>query len=624
MGSELPPLRPTIRIAVASGKGGTGKTTIATNLAFAVAQNRPGVTYVDCDVEEPNGHLFLAPSILRTHPVSISVPEIDAQKCNLCGACTRACRYSALVALPQEILRFPKLCHGCGGCLLACPQGAIRETPRVTGCVEEGEAGGLRFLQGVLDVGEAMAPPVVRNTIEMTRNDSIVIIDSPPGTSCPVIESVRTADAVLLVTEPTPFGLNDLRLAVQMVRSLGIPCGVVLNRAEGSKDDPVSEFCATEQVPLLLRIKEERRIAHCGSEGNLIVAVLPEYSSIFLELFERLQELVGKAPGKAVPLDSEWNSQATAAAPLPSTLLGLGRKRQVDELVVVSGKGGTGKTSITASFFALSGEAVLTDCDVDAADLHLLFEPSRERCWDFSSGQIAFADTIACVDSGTCRLNCRFEAIQPGPVIDPIACEGCGVCVDHCSASALTMRSVKNGQWFVSQTRHGPMIHGQLGIAQENSGKLVSLLRREARAVSGQTHRSLVISDGSPGIGCPVIASITGATFVLIVTEPTVSGLHDLERIWSLCRQFQVKAGVCINKCDINESLSAHIEERARQWSVPFLGRVRYDSAVTTAQLQSRAVVELPPSLAASDIRALWKNVQEHLTPCSSQQATTQ
>jgi MinD superfamily P-loop ATPase len=198
-----------LRIAIASGKGGTGKTTIATNLAVVLAKAGVRTTYVDCDVEEPNGHLFLKPVILSTRQVSIPVPAVDESRCTFCGACGKACRYSAIVALPAKVLTFAKLCHGCGGCTLACTEGAIREVPRVTGVVEQGVAGQVTFLQGKLDVGEAMSPPVIRAVLAAAPTEGTVVIDAPPGTSCPVIASVKSADVVLLVTEPTPFGLKS-------------------------------------------------------------------------------------------------------------------------------------------------------------------------------------------------------------------------------------------------------------------------------------------------------------------------------------------------------------------------------------------------------------------------------
>ncbi|MBN2491944.1 MAG: ATP-binding protein [Planctomycetes bacterium] len=291
------------------------------------------------------------------------------------------------------------------------------------------------------------------------------------------------------------------------------------------------------------------------------------------------------------------------------------------ELVVISGKGGTGKTSLVASFFALAERATVADCDVDAADLHLVLGPVVERRWLFSGGDLARIDAARCADCGACAAYCRFDAIHPAGAgdseayeIDPIACEGCGVCAQVCPEKAATLVPVVNGEWFVSQTRHGPMVHARLGIAQENSGKLVSLVRREARALAHTRGCTLLISDGSPGIGCPVIASIAGAHLVAVVTEPTLSGLHDLERVAELCRQFQVKTGVCINKADLNPEVAAAIEAEAARRGLPVWGRIRYDESVTAAQVRQLAVVEHGDGPASSDIRALWERVRDAVT----------
>jgi len=604
-----------LRIAVASGKGGTGKTTIATNLAVVLAESGARTAYVDCDVEEPNGHLFLKPTIQTTCPVSIPVPEIDQTRCNLCGDCGRVCRYSAILALPQKVLTFPKLCHGCGGCTLACAPGAIREVLRVTGVVQEGRAGQMTFLQGKLNVGEAMAPPVIRAVLAAAPTEGTTVIDAPPGTSCPVIVSVKTADVVLLVTEPTPFGLNDLKLAVEMVRELGVRFGVAVNRT-GTGDRAVFEYCTSERIPVLLEIPNERRIAHAYSRGELCVDAMPELKPLFAELYEKLHALAQtEVPSPArrfAPV-----AEPTGQDRLPSVLTQLKKKRELGELVVISGKGGTGKTSIVASFIALAERVSVADCDVDAADLHLVLGPTVRRRWPFSGGSTAVIDPGTCTGCGECVRRCRFDAIrEPSPEastsyqIDAISCEGCGVCVDVCPTHAATMVSTTNGEWFVSHTRHGPMVHARLGIAQENSGKLVSLVRREAEAVAQSDQRELLICDGAPGIGCPVIASISGARMVLVVTEPTLSGLHDLQRVAELCQQFGLKTGICINKADINPEVAAEIEADAARRGMPLFGSIRYDDSVATAQVRHRAVVEIGDSPAAADIRVLWKRIQ--------------
>ncbi|HPC85774.1 MAG TPA: ATP-binding protein [Smithellaceae bacterium] len=285
------------------------------------------------------------------------------------------------------------------------------------------------------------------------------------------------------------------------------------------------------------------------------------------------------------------------------------------ELVIISGKGGTGKTSVAASLAVLAGHPVICDCDVDAADLHLVLEPEIREEHEFRSGHEAIIRQIDCTGCGICRDLCRFGAIRIKKegidkllVVDPVSCEGCGVCVQFCPEKAIDFPESLCGKWFVSKTRLGPMVHARLGVAAENSGKLVSTVRQEARRLAEKDGYDWVIVDGPPGIGCPVIASITGASQVLAVTEPTVSGEHDLERVLGLARHFQIPAAVCVNKWDINPDMTERIEEKARSAGASIAGRIRYDSAVTRAQLLQKTVVETDAA-SASDIRGIWKNI---------------
>jgi MinD superfamily P-loop ATPase len=327
------------------------------------------------------------------------------------------------------------------------------------------------------------------------------------------------------------------------------------------------------------------------------------------------------------------------------------------ELVVISGKGGTGKTSVVAAFASLARSKVLADCDVDAADLHLILQPEHRSRHEFRSGYEAVIRPETCIGCGVCLANCRFGAVRQMSgcdiawvfhsgrgkcddcdfctrscplksadmikamedacgglektefTIDPISCEGCGVCVDTCPAKAIDFPERLSGEWFISDTRHGPMVHARLGIAAENSGKLVSLVRQQARQLAADEHMNLILVDGPPGIGCPVIATLTGTSLALIVTEPTLSGQHDLRRVAELARHFRVPAAVCVNKWDLNPAMSEAIEKEASEEGITPAGRIRYDRAVTAAQVAGKNVLEYPNSGAAEDITNLWAKV---------------
>jgi MinD superfamily P-loop ATPase len=289
------------------------------------------------------------------------------------------------------------------------------------------------------------------------------------------------------------------------------------------------------------------------------------------------------------------------------------------ELVVISGKGGTGKTSIVAAFASLAKNAVLADCDVDAADLHLVLEPKIKQTKDFSGGKQASIITEKCTGCGICRDMCRFDAIDLNGegnnsvdrtfTVDPVSCEGCKVCVEFCPVDAIEFNDHINGQWFVSDTRFGPMIHAKLGIAEENSGKLVTLIRKEAKKIAQEQKKDLLIVDGSPGIGCPVIASITAADLVLVVTEPTLSGKHDLDRVSRLTANFGIETLVCINKADVNPQITDQISEEAQTRGLKVVGKIAYNEAFTKAQMIKASVVEYTGGAITEQIRAMWRQV---------------
>ncbi|MBM4310958.1 MAG: (4Fe-4S)-binding protein [Deltaproteobacteria bacterium] len=280
------------------------------------------------------------------------------------------------------------------------------------------------------------------------------------------------------------------------------------------------------------------------------------------------------------------------------------------QITVISGKGGTGKTSIIAALSSLADTAVLADCDVDAADLHIILNPDVQRAEEFSGGRVAVIRKSQCTQCGACRELCRFDAIGGSLAIDPIACEGCGVCAAFCPEKAITMMPKLSGHWFVSETRNGPMVHARLGIAEDNSGKLVSQVRNEAKQLAEARGLDFVIVDGPPGIGCPVIAAIAGVDLVLVVTEPTLSGLHDLERVLATAGHFNIPAAVCVNKFDINPRNTTAIEDLCSRQSVPVVARIPYDRSVVAALLQKQTVLEHEACAAVADeIRQMWGRI---------------
>jgi len=604
-----------MEIAISSGKGGTGKTFIATNLAVTLAEMGEQVTYLDCDVEEPNGHLFLKPRIDRQEDVAILSPVgVDEDKCVLCGKCAEACHYNAIAVIKDKILFFRELCHACGACKIVCPEDAIIEKDRKIGVLKHGKSSTIDFHYALLETAEGgMSPRLVKRVRSCTR-EGINILDSSPGTACPVVETVKDVDLCVLVTDPTPFGLNDLKMAVNMAREVVQEPVVLVNRAE-YHDENLKEYCRSEKLEIIGEIPDDRNVAEVYSVGNIVVEKLPQYRKQFEEIALKIMNLARRERivQKSQEKEERKTKKEIEKAALP-TVPGGKRPR---ELVIISGKGGTGKTSIAACFAALAGKTVIADCDVDAADLHLVLNPKIRYRGDFIGGVIAKIDQDKCTGCGKCKEACRFSAIKEEVsnnkrrfFIDDLACEGCGVCFLVCEDEAVIVRDAVNGEWFISETKYGPMSHAKLGIAQENSGRLVTLVRNNEVQLAQDIKKYEAVVDGSPGTGCPVIASLTGAAFALIVTEPTVSGLHDLDRILKVVRHFSVPCGVVVNKYDLNVEMTEKIKLLSQDYDAEFIGVIPYDKIITEAQVNGVSVVEYSDAPVTESIKRIWNKVK--------------
>lgn len=418
-----------MNLPIGSGKGGTGKTTVAINLAYALAERGHSVSLLDCDVEEPNDHLFVQPIFSKEEPVDVIKPVWDESVCTGCGECARACRYNAIAVIKDKVLIFNELCHACGVCCYVCPEKALKEERVEVGRIQAAPNNlPFFFAHGILNIGEVMAPAVFRSVKKHISRSAINILDASPGTSCPVVETVTDSDVAVLVTQPTPLGLNDLKLAVGLTLKKRIPTGIVVNRSHGT-DTLITDYAEKVGIPILGKIPYKRGYAEAYSNGQILANTFAEFKENLLDIFARVCQLAETVP-PAPPDEESFSAEKAAVIPFLCEDV-----THYKEITVISGKGGAGKSTVVASLAVLAENKVLADNDVDAADLHLLLSPQVREVHEFIGGEKALIDASKYTGCGQCADACHFAAMHSNDssddggkgsyTVDELACEGC-------------------------------------------------------------------------------------------------------------------------------------------------------------------------------------------------------
>lgn len=600
------------KIAVCSGKGGTGKTTVALSLAWTLGQASQfemPVKLIDCDVEEPNCHLFLHGDYAEPVKVTADKPEFDLDRCIGCGKCVKKCRYNAIAVVKGIPLAFNDLCHSCGVCSAICPYDAIRLTPQPIGEIREDKnLQPFAFAYGLLNVGESQSTVVIDTLVEKSLARGLTIIDGPPGTACPVVKTISHADKVILVTEPTPFGAHDLSVALNLCNQLEKPCAIMINRSD-ENDSLIEKIARKHQVPIVGRIPFRREYARVYSEGIILAAEFPSLREEISGSFSRLlSEAIVPQRVEAQVAVVDKSYQVSSERPTES--------KDYQELTILSGKGGTGKTTVAAAFSALAGNCIFADCDVDAANLKLLLNGKTLYSKAISLGHEALIKPRLCSKCGLCADKCRFGAITIDPtsgkyLVNPLHCEGCGLCLEICPCKAISEVNAETGKLMISESKKGLLIHADLATAAENSGKLVAMVRDLAFTIIEQQKKEWLVADGPPGTACPAIASLTGTDRVILVTEPSVAALHDLKRVIKLARHFGLRAEIIINKADINQTVCRKIRELANESGSTVVGEIPFDESVKEAIKAGVPITEFNDGPAAKALKEIWNKIKE-------------
>ena len=602
-----------LKVVICSGKGGTGKTTLALSLAWTLGQAEEfslPVRLLDCDVEEPNCHLFLRCNYENPVPVLAEKPVFDMRLCDGCGICANKCRYNAIAVVKGTPLVFNDLCHSCGVCGVVCPRGAINLKDTAIGeMLIDDSHRPFSFMFGRLNVGESQSPMVIGEMLKHTLPDGLNIIDGPPGTACNTVKAVSAADKVILVTEPTPFGANDLGLALDLCAQLNKPCGVIINRSDRN-DQLIEDLAARYRVPIIGKIPFGREYARACSDGLILTREFPELRAEVISSFSHLLSDAA-VPVPPVVASSRQGACRTEMSSEPSQ-----KPDDDQELTILSGKGGTGKTTVTGAFVSLAGSLVAADCDVDAANLRLLMNDHMLYSERACLGTEAVIDQSKCVSCGRCYEGCRFDAIDFDSqsnryTVNELNCEGCGLCLEVCPAKAIGEKRAETGNLMLSESARGRLVHAKLAPAAENSGKLVTMVRNLAFATLAEQNKEWLLVDGPPGTACPAIASVTGTDRVILVTEPTIAAVHDLERIIKLVRHFGLKPEIIVNKADINPTYARKIRDLADTAGYKILGEIPFDDTVKEAIKAGVPIVDFNDGPASQALKNIWTKVKE-------------